>query len=284
MQSLVIFALGLSVGSFLNVLIYRLPLRSGLGSLKKPDLKKRFDLESLKRSGLGNLGSVIWGRSQCPNCRHTLAWRDLLPVLSFLFLKGKCRHCHKKISFRYPLVEFLTGFSFLFLFWTNVPASLTDWFVFLIWSGAIAILLVLLFIDLEHFIIPDKILAALGLLAVIQIVQGGTLYYSVLAGFFAGLFFFIIYLATKGAALGLGDVKLIFILGFLFGFPGILIIIYGSLIAGTLWGIVLILFFGAKLKSKISFGTVLSGTAIFYILFNKFFIPYLEPYILRLYL
>jgi len=253
----VIFLLGLAIGSFLNVLICR-----------------------ISRS---DLGSIVHSRSKCPTCRHILSWLDLFPVFSFLFLKGRCRYCRKKISFRYPIVEIITGISFLSLFLVNAPIDATGWLFFALWACAIAILTTLFFVDLEHFVIPDKILIVLGLLALPQVIQGDPLD-RVLSGFSAGLFFLVIYLATKGKALGLGDVKLIFILGLLLGFPGILIVIYGSLMVGTLWGVVLITFFGAKLKTKIPFGTVLSGVTIFYILFNKFIIPYLDPYILRLYL
>ena len=268
----IIFLFGLIVGSFLNVLIYRLP-RFGL--------LQRTVLKSEKRTVLG-------GRSECPKCRHTLSWLDLFPVVSFLFLKGKCRYCRKKISLRYPLVELLTGASFLFLFLSNKLLDAASWISFAIWAGVIALLIVLFFIDLEHLIIPDKILIALAIIALALLIQGqpldgGNLWHNILTGFFSALFFFLIYLATKGKAIGLGDVKFIFVLGFLFGFPGILIVIYGALAAGTLWGIVLIWFFGAKLKTKIPFGTVLSAVSIIFILLNKFLIPALSPYILHLY-
>ena len=270
--SVVIFFLGLTVGSFINVLIYRLP---------RPNLFQRTVLFS-------DLRTVLGGRSKCPKCRHVLVWYDLFPIFSFLFLKGKCRYCGKKISLRYPLVEFLTGISFFLLFFLNNPSGAKDWLILSIWAGAIALLIALLFIDLEHFIIPDKILIVLAIIALALLIQGasldgGNLWHNILTGFFSALFFFLIYLATKGKAIGLGDVKFILVLGFLFGFPEILIVIYGALAAGTLWGVVLILFFGAKLKTKIPFGTVLSAVSIAFILLNKFLIPALSPYILHLY-
>ena len=88
-----IFVFGLVVGSFLNCVIYRLA-------------RPNFSLKNL-----GGLG----GRSFCPNCKHILEWKDLIPILSFILLRGKCRYCQKPISFQYPIVEFLTGiFSLLF--------------------------------------------------------------------------------------------------------------------------------------------------------------------------
>ena len=265
-----IFLLGLVVGSFINVLIYRLPR---------------------------NLG-FVWEGSRCTKCRHLLSWLDLFPVFSFLFLKGKCRYCQKKISFRYPLVEFLAGASFFVLFLLNKPFGAYDWAIFAIWAGIIALLLVLVFIDFEHFVIPDRILIALGLMAVASAViqgviqgssldgslYGGSLWHNILTGVVSALFFFIIYLVSRGKAIGLGDVKLTFVLGFLFGFPGVLIVIYGALAAGTLWGIILILFFGARLKTKIPFGTVLGAVSIIFILLNKILIPVLLPYIFHFYI
>src|SRR3989344_1085737 len=189
--SVIIFLLGLTVGSFVNVLIYRLP---------RPTLFQRTVLFS-------DLRTVLGGRSKCPKCRHTLSWLDLFPVVSFLCLKGKCRYCGKKISLRYPLVEFLTGISFFLLFFLNNPSGAKDWLILSIWAGAIALLIALLFIDLEHFIIPDKILIVLAIIALALLIQGssldgGNLWQNVLSGSFSALFFFLIYLATKGKAIG----------------------------------------------------------------------------------
>ena len=118
------FLVGLALGSFLNVLATRLPV------------KERF-----------------WaGRSRCPHCRTTLAWHDNLPVLSFLYLRGRCRFCGAVISWRYPLLELAGGLLFLVL-WHQYP-----WSPRLIAYGPfVAILLVLTAIDLEHLLLPDVI-------------------------------------------------------------------------------------------------------------------------------
>lgn len=146
---LAVFILGLCVGSFLNVLIYRLPK---------------------------NLGFVK-GRSFCPKCKHKLSWFDNIPLLSFLFLKGKCRYCKKPISIRYPLVEVVTGLLtvliFNFKFEILSQSSLFEYFNFQTLSDSVLSLLffyglvVIFFIDFEHQIIPDEIVIPLIFLYVI---------------------------------------------------------------------------------------------------------------------
>ncbi len=278
-----IFLFGLIIGSFLNVLIYRIP---------------RSDLFEDSRS---DLGSIVYGRSKCPKCKRTLAWYDLIPVLSYLFLKSKCRYCRKRISFRYVFIELLSAFSFFALFLFNKPAGYSDWISLIFWFTAVSLLIVVFFIDLDFLIILDKILLVLGLTMLFyQILREFLIKsepvifqspyslpgikWNLLAALLTGLVFLAIFLITRGKGLGMGDVKLIFLLAFMFGFPAILTVVYASLIVGTVYGLILILFFGAKLKSKIPFGSVLSAISVFFILFNKFFVPALLPYILRLYL
>src|SRR5512138_165764 len=117
-------AFGLVIGSFLNVVIYRLPLGK----------------------------SVAEGRSYCPSCKKQLKWHHNIPVLSYLVLRGKCAFCHTHISFRYPLVELLTATCSLYLLWQyqlSIP--------FYIFSALCCALIVIFFIDLDHQIIPDWI-------------------------------------------------------------------------------------------------------------------------------
>ena len=116
-----IFLFGLTIGSFLNCVIYR---------LEKSE-------------------SFLKGRSYCPNCKHILGWQDLIPVFSFLILKGKCRYCQQKISWQYPLVELFTGLIFLFVFYI-----LHSTFYILI----SCFLIVIFVYDLKYSLIPDKII------------------------------------------------------------------------------------------------------------------------------
>ncbi|MBI2676798.1 MAG: prepilin peptidase [Candidatus Yanofskybacteria bacterium] len=275
-----IFLLGLTVGSFLNVLIYRLP---------RTVLSKR--LRTV-------LGSIVYGRSKCPKCKHVLAWYDLVPLFSFIFLKGRCRYCKKPFSGRYFFVEILTGLLFLTFFALQRPGSLYGYLDLSFWLFVFSTLLVLAFIDLDYFIIIDKILIVLVLITFLyQVFRkyvvlaepatiGGifNIYPNLLTAFLSGLIFLLIFWATKGRGIGLGDVKFIFVLGFLLGFPGILIVVYLSLLAGMIWGLALILFFGASMKSKIAFGFILANAAIVFMLFNQFLTAKFAPYIFRLYL
>ncbi|MBI2057700.1 MAG: prepilin peptidase [Candidatus Yanofskybacteria bacterium] len=270
MTGTTVFLFGLAVGSFLNVLIHRLPRGE----------------------------NFVSGRSKCSNCHTVLRWFDLVPLFSFIFLKGRCRYCRERVSGRYLFVEILTGCLFLALFFLRRPDSFYGYLDLSFWLFASSLLLVLAFIDLDYLIIFDKILLVLVLITflyqvfgkyVVQLepaIVGGTfnINHNLLTAFLSGLVFLLIFWVTRGKGIGLGDVKLIFVLGFLFGFPGILIVVYLSLFAGTIWGLALILFFGASMKSRIAFGFVLVNSAIIFILFNQFLTTKFTPYIIRLYL
>jgi leader peptidase (prepilin peptidase)/N-methyltransferase len=197
----VVFLTGLCIGSFLNVVIYRLPRRE----------------------------SFITGRSRCPLCGHTLAWYDLLPLLSFLFLLGRCRYCRAVISPRYPLIELLTGALFALLY---LSFGLTAAFVK--YAFFAAFLIIVSMIDLEHYIVPDRLvtagLAGGILLGVFSKDRG---LFSVLlgAGVAAG-FLLLVALLSKGG-MGGGDIKLAFVTGLFLGWPlGPLGIFLGSCLAG----------------------------------------------------
>lgn len=269
MQSLIIFALGLSVGSFLSVLIYRLPRGE----------------------------NFVKGRSHCPSCHHVLIWKDLIPLASFIFLKRKCSYCAKKISWRYFGAELLTAVIFLLFFWFDgdpLPRAALGFLeggTFLLWLAVLSLLIVLIFIDFDYFIIPDKILVVLLLVGFLNLWLSGrplNLFYSFLTGLAGGLLFFLVYSITKGyyeeGGMGLGDVKLAAVLGLLFGFPAILPVIYLALAGSLVVGLALILFFKGHLKTKLPFGSFLAGAAIFYLLFNRFFLPIFTPYLYKLYL
>ncbi|MEA2082501.1 MAG: prepilin peptidase, partial [Elusimicrobiota bacterium] len=209
-----IFLLGLVFGSFLNVVIYRLPLEK---SLIKP-------------------------RSFCPACGAPVAFYDNIPVLSFLLLKGKCRNCSAKISPVYPLVELLTGLSFFLSFY----------FFGVSWKALqLAVLLgasiAVTFIDLEHSIIPDEINIFLFVFAVLvpkeiwnnsYWVSAG---FSALSGLTAGVVLFLIAILAekifKQEAMGMGDVKLITALGAFSGFQSIFWLIFISSLVGSVFGI-----------------------------------------------
>lgn len=222
--SSIIFLFGLAVGSFLNCIIYR--LKTGESFFK--------------------------GRSYCPFCQHQLSWPDLIPVFSFLFLKGKCHYCQKKISLQYPLVELATGFLFVLCFLFHVP-----WFIFII-----ACFLIIIFVyDLKHYIIPDKIIyPAIGitLIATLQGVPfGSSNFFAWQSALGAAGFFLAIVLLSRGHWMGVGDIKLGFLMGLILGFPNILVALFLAFLTGAIIGIGLIILGKKSLKSEVPFGPFL---------------------------
>jgi leader peptidase (prepilin peptidase)/N-methyltransferase len=227
-------ALGLCFGSFLNVVIFRLP----------------------------NDRSIVWPASHCPNCSRTLpAWENV-PVLSYVFLGARCRGCKTPISWRYPLVELLGGAALALAVWRwgLAPGAL--------WASAFALFLIAVaWIDAEHRIIPDELsggLLAFGLFARGFDLQG---FAASTAGAFAGV------LLLGGAAwayrrwrgidgLGGGDVKLIAGLGAFLGLPGLVITILLASAAGSVIGLGLMLRGRAGSQTALPFGTFLAAAAV----------------------
>ncbi len=231
-----VFILGLCIGSFLNCVIYR--------------------MEQDKK---------ITGRSFCPHCKKTLRWIDLIPVLSFIFLGGKCRHCKNKISWQYPAVELATGLLFLLIF-NYVIAGLTrnpgDWtpaFAGMAFYFYIVASLVVIFVyDLKHYLIPDKILIPATIIAIAYIILTSQNFLNYLfASVAASGFFLAIYLFSGGRAIGFGDVKLAVLMGFLLGFPDILVALFFAFVIGAIIGVISILLNKKNLKSEIPFGPFL---------------------------
>lgn len=237
-----IWLVGLCIGSFLNVLIYRLP--RGI---------------SVKR-----------GRSFCPNCRKKISWYDNIPLLSFAMLGGRCRFCRSPISFRYPLVELITGLLTLLIFNSKFLIS-NQFLIFnfktvadlvltllLVWG-----LIVIFFIDLEHQVIPDEILLPIILLFLVkQILYSlffihNSLLIILLPPLLSFVFMFSIYLITKGKGMGFGDVKLAFLMGLVLGYPKIIVAFYLAFLTGAFLGLILVVVKKVKFGQKIPFGPFL---------------------------
>jgi len=238
-----VFILGLMVGSFLNCVIYR--------------------LETNK--------SFLKGRSFCPECKHILAWYDLIPVFSFLILKGKCRYCHQKISWQYPLVELTTATLFLLLTFYAM-ASFVSIFFYIV----IASFLIIIFVyDLKHFIIPDKVIYPAIIIAFLyQIIstfqfQITNFYPPILSALGAAAFFLLIVLVSRGKWMGLGDVKLAFLMGLFLGWPNILVALFLAFFIGAIIGVGLIVFGKKALKSEVPFGPFLVGATFIGLFFGQ---------------
>ena len=277
-----IFILGLSFGSFINVLSLRYELGQKL---------------------LG--GKVIGGRSRCPNCQKKLAWYELIPVFSFILQGGRCRNCRHRLSWQYPIVEILSGAIFTIVPWYlnnfqlpisnfQIIAQLPNYqlLITVLWLLIFLSLLLLSLIDFRLSIIPNQInlfLAAMGLAVTglqsyagnFSLTSGSSLgYYAGLFGFreniwlnhlfaaaLASLFFWLIVFFSRSKAMGWGDVKLAFALGLIFGWPDILAILTLAFFAGALVGIILIIRGRKNLKSLVPFGPFLAiGSALTFFL------------------
>lgn len=207
-------------------------------------------------------GSFLRGRSFCPHCKHLLGWQDLIPVLSFLLLWCRCRYCHKKISFQYPLVELATGILFVLMFW-HLGFGFDLIFGFLI----LGFLVVIFVYDLKHFIIPDKVIypaIAIAAIATLRGVPFGSSNFSAWpSALGAAAFFGAIVLISRGKWMGVGDIKLGFLMGLILGWPNILVALFLAFLIGAIIGVGLIISDKKTLKSEVPFGPFLvTGTII----------------------
>ncbi len=251
-----LFIFGLAVGSFINVI----------------SIRYRFGKKLLSEN-------IISGRSHCLDCKKKLLWYELVPLLSFIFQGGKCRHCKKNFSFQYPLVEILSGLIFVF-----IPFYLTSqlWPIIVIWLLIFSLFLLLSIIDFRLSIIPDQINLSLAILGLILI--GFKNYYGSFGMFsgsylrhFAAIFgwrndiwlnhifavfvglaiFLLIVVLSKGKAMGWGDVKLVGALGLIFGWPDAIMVLTLAFIIGAFVGIILMIIGTKNIKDMIPFGPFL---------------------------
>lgn len=240
---------GAFIGSFLNVVIAR----------------------------LGTNESIVRGRSHCRHCRRVLSAFELIPVVSFLFLRGRCRTCGKSIGLQYPLIEVFTAILFGFAgfrFWSpeiDIVAGVLIALVFVFISG----LIVIFAYDMRHYLIPDKVLVPLiGLAVLYQVLLGvrmaqeggllfGPLLEGVAAAFAGGLFFLALFLLSKGEWMGFGDVKLVFFMGLLLGASALLVALFFAFVSGAIIGVALMAWGRKNLGDHVPFAPFLiCGTFI----------------------
>lgn len=232
-----VFTIGLVVGSFLNVCIYRIP------------------------QGL----SIVTPPSRCGSCNKELKVLDLIPVLSYLFLRGKCRFCGSKISIRYPLVELFCGIGFLVLF-LKFGFSMEYLKYVILFSG----LVVCSMIDFDHKIIPDSVLVVLtaAVLPILVIQSIESLISGIIGFLLGGGLLFIIALLSKGG-MGGGDVKFAAVLGLYLGWQKILLVFFIAFVAGSIFGLMWAFIKKKSLKSAIPFGPFLSAAAVVSIFYGE---------------
>jgi len=245
-----LFLLGLALGSFANALVWRVRQQSKSKNNAKPEL------------------SIIKGRSMCPNCRHELKPIDLIPVISWLLLKGRCRYCNKPISWQYPLVELLTGLIFVwsYLAWPYKLDNFAGYLYLALWLCVLVGFMALIVYDLRWMLLPDRIVLPLGLVAsgmsLITVLRSDKPLIAVLSVFLslaiAGGIFYVLYQVSEGKWIGGGDIKLGWVIGLILATPArsFLMLFLASFI-GTIISLPLLLRHRLKKTSIIPFGPFL---------------------------
>jgi leader peptidase (prepilin peptidase) / N-methyltransferase len=252
--------LGLLVGSFLNVVIYRLPkMMEQRWTAECAELTS----QPINESALATEKlSLITPRSRCSNCGHVIAWYENIPILSYVFLRGKCSVCGTSIGMRYPTIELATGLLFAWCawHWGNTTATL-------VWCGFSAALLCLAVIDWDTTLLPDDITLPLlwaGLLASVLHVNTGLNITDALWGAVAGyvslwLVYWMFKLATGKEGMGYGDFKLFAALGAWFGWQALVPIILMASIIGAVVGIAMKFTSGLREGGYVPFGPFLAA-------------------------
>ncbi len=226
--------IGLCIGSFLNVVIYRLPRGQ----------------------------SLVTPPSRCRNCGYLLRWFDNVPVLSWLLLRARCRNCHTPVSWQYPVVELITGALFLLVVWLTPIGPLVFSRLLLV-----CILIALFGIDLEHQILPNSITLpgiAIGVIvsliappgirdSLIGVLLGGGILYAI-----AGAY----YLWRREEGMGMGDVKMLAMIGAFLGWKAVLVTLVLSSFSGAIIGLLLMAVQRGNMKFALPFGTFLAIGAL----------------------
>ena len=240
------FAFGSAIGSFLNVLIYRLPRQI----------------------------SIVAPHSFCPKCKKPIRWYENIPIVSFVILKGRCSNCQSRISLRYPIVETLTGLLFVYAL-SRYGFGYNFFFIAFFFSG----LIVIAFIDFSFQVIPDLIsIPGIFLGIIFQAING-----NFIAGLFGmlfggGMIYFIRVIGGKvykKEVMGLGDVYLTAMIGAFVGFPFILPAIFIGALVGAVLGVLYIISTAQNRESPIPFGPFLSLGGMAVVIF--------EPYVYKLF-
>lgn len=264
------FIIGSAVGSFLTVVIDRIPRGE----------------------------SIFLGRSHCENCQKLLGPLDLIPLLSFFLLHGRCRYCKAEIGWHYPFIEAVTGIAFVAVGLMIVTAGgsvthLVDSLGYLYLLFLLSSFIVLFFVDLFYGIIPFFIMVLISLTTAGWYLL--SMFYSfsysplsssfvtgLIAGFCAFLFFFLLFLVTRKKGMGFGDVVYAAFMGFFLGFPGIVIGLYVAFLTGAVVSLILVVARKRAFKGgAIPFGPFLVTGTVVALFFSNVILKYVSIFILR---
>lgn len=209
----------------------------------------------------------LTGRSHCERCHRILSWYDMIPLISFSMLRGRCRSCHHTFSVQYPIIELFIGCIFLILF-LPLPSSYALLVSSTLTAVAICLLTILWVIDYYTYILPDIFIGYLGIvcLALIVVNKQPSVISSIAGVAIGSGFLGFLWAVTRGKGLGFGDVKLLIPLGALLGGIGTLVLLWLSFIVGGLVASMLLLRGKASFKTAIPFGPFLIGFAILFLL------------------
>ncbi len=239
------FVFGTIVGSFLNVVSLRL-----------------------------NTGKGIGGRSMCMSCGKTLAWAELIPLFSFLFLRGACRKCKTKISWQYPLVEFMAGIVFALILIKFPPVSILSGISTLIYLVTACLLIVIAAYDAKHQIIPDSFVYAFDAIALASVFVGGASLIhaphiaTLLAGPILAIPFALLWAVSRGTWMGFGDAKLALGIGWLLGLQGGVSAVILAFWIGAALGLIWMALTYGRFKRKVAIPFVP------YLVLGRYFVPF----------
>lgn len=260
-----LFVFGLCAGSFLNVVVYR---------SNHPEKVKK--IRGVKAAGVIGSLKIFGGRSFCPKCKKQIAWRDNLPLLSFVLLHGRCRWCHSPISRQYPLVELVTTLAWLGVgYWWRLgvvggmmnPGSVgaANWMSLPYYLFLVSCLIAIFVSDFLYMTIPDEVvwpaIVAAGAWGVLGF-SGMPLTLIALAGMGAAGLFWLLHSITKGRGMGFGDVKLALLIGLALGFTGTMLALFIAFLTGAVVGVILILIGKKRFGQQIAFGPFLVAGAL----------------------
>jgi len=304
MITMVAAIFGVVLGSFVNAFVWRLRILENPSEVKIKEVKKpsqvknnvssRAKSRDLLAQAIGANTpdySILRGRSMCPNCKHTLAAKDLVPIFSWLALKGRCRYCREPISWQYPLVELLTGLLFAVscAAWPHGLGA-GKWLLLGLWLIFVVFFMALAVYDARWYELPDRVVYPLTILAALYVVvkavslhDWSILWSAIFAAAIIFGLFWLIFQVSQGRAIGGGDVKLAVTLGLLAGDPlNALLLIFLASFIGTLISLPAVLLAKRGVKALVPFGpfllsavflVVLWGDTVFDSWLNKLLLP-----------
>lgn len=268
-----LIVLGLAFGSFVEALVWRLHQQS---------LPKR------RRAATDKELSMLTGRSMCPNCKHTLSAADLVPVLSWLFLRGRCRYCRAPIGWHSPVLEIVTALLFVASYiWWPLGFDNGGALGFIVWLVALVGFMALVVYDLRWMLLPDKIVFPLMLMAaayvvVVAVFFGAGVGHVIDAGLsmlISGGLFYVLHRVSNGRWIGGGDVKLGFVIGLLLANPTYALFgLFMASLLGTILALPGLISRRLSRTSKLPFGPFLIAGAIIAMLFAQPIIDYYDQW------